>query len=144
MTFLEAKKIVGSDIEANTYVPVARRAGLIYQDNKYRALVEKSIQLEPNDWTKFPEHLKNLHSDEFQQAQTQRQEVTNKGKSSEVVQGKTLIESTTQTQITPPKSGKSPTKRLLRKSTTRPPKTVKIAYKPSQKGKQTCWVRLWE
>ena len=48
-------------------------------------------------------NLKKLHSAKFHQAQTQQQEVTNKEKSNVVVQGKTHIESTTQTQTTPSK-----------------------------------------
>ena len=65
----------------------------------------------------------------FQQVQTQ-QEVTNKEKSNEVVQGKTHIESTTQIRITPPKSRKSHlTKQLLHKSPICSPKTVKNRLK---------------
>ena len=56
----------------------------INQDNKYRVLVEKLIQLELNNWLMFQENLKKLHSSEFLPAQTQ-QEVTNKEKSNEVV-----------------------------------------------------------
>ena len=55
------------------------------QDNKYRVLEEKLIHLEPNEGSKFQEHLKKLHSAEFHQAQTQKQEVTNKEISIEVV-----------------------------------------------------------
>ena len=43
----------------------------------------------------FRSTWKNLHSTEFQQAQTQRKEVINKEKSNEVVQRKTQVESTT-------------------------------------------------
>ena len=32
------------------------------QENEYRALVEKRIQLEPNDWPKFQDHLKNTYT----------------------------------------------------------------------------------
>ena len=72
----------------NTNASVARKEDPINQDNKYRALVDKLIQLEPNDWPKFQVHLKKLHLTEFQQAQTQQQEVSNNEKSSEVFQGK--------------------------------------------------------
>ena len=41
----------------NSYASVARRADTINQDNKYRTLAEKLIQLETNDWPKFQEHL---------------------------------------------------------------------------------------
>ena len=50
----------------NSYTSVVQRADTINQDNKYRALMEKLIQLELNDWPKFWEHLKNLHSAELQ------------------------------------------------------------------------------
>ena len=52
----------------NGYTSVAQRVDTTNQDNKYRTLVEKLIQLEANDWPKFQEHLKNLHSAEFYQA----------------------------------------------------------------------------
>ena len=42
----------------NTYTSVARTVDPINQDNKYRALVEKLIQLEPSDWLKFQKHQK--------------------------------------------------------------------------------------
>ena len=42
----------------NSYASVARRANTTNDDNKYRTLVEKLIQLETNDWPKFQEHLK--------------------------------------------------------------------------------------
>ena len=50
----------------SSYASVVRWAVTIYQDNWYRALVEKSIQLEPNDWPKFQEQPKKLHSPELQ------------------------------------------------------------------------------
>ena len=40
--------------------------GTINQENKYSALKEKLIQLEPNDWPIFQEQLKNQHSAELQ------------------------------------------------------------------------------
>ena len=49
VTFLEARKIVGSYMGENAYASVAGRADPINQDNKYRVMVEKLIQLEPND-----------------------------------------------------------------------------------------------
>ena len=43
--------------------------------------MEKRIQLEPNDWLKFQDHLKKkIHLADFQQTQTQ-QEVKNEEKS---------------------------------------------------------------
>ena len=59
--FLEARKIVGTYMGENSYASVAQRAVTINQENRYRALVEKLIQLEPNDWPKFLEQLKNQH-----------------------------------------------------------------------------------
>ena len=58
--------------------------------------MEKLIQLELNDWPKFLEHLKKLHSAEFQKPQSQQ--VKNKEKSNEVVQTKTYIGFTTPTR----------------------------------------------
>ena len=61
------------------HASVAWRVDPINQDNKYRALVEKLIPLELNDWPKFQECLKKkLHPAKFQQAQTQQEEVINK------------------------------------------------------------------
>ena len=58
VSFLEARKIV----DENSYASVARRAETIDQDNKYRVLMKKLIQLELNDWSKFQKQLKNQHS----------------------------------------------------------------------------------
>ena len=49
-----------------SYASDARRADTISQDIRYRALMEKSIQLKPNDWPKFQEQVKNLHLAELQ------------------------------------------------------------------------------
>ena len=54
-------------MEENTYASVAQRVETINQENKYKALVEKLILLEPHDRPKFKEHLKNMHSVEAQQ-----------------------------------------------------------------------------
>ena len=54
VSFLEARKIVGTHMSENSYASVARRADTINQENRYRALEEKLIQ------------LKNLHSPELQ------------------------------------------------------------------------------
>ena len=68
--YLEARKIVGTYMGENSYTSVAWRADTTNQDNKYKALVEKLIQLEANDWAKFQERLKKkLHSTEFYQHQ---------------------------------------------------------------------------
>ena len=61
MYFLKAKKIVGTYMGENSYASVAWRADTINQDDRYRILVEKLIQLEPNDCPTFQEQLKNLH-----------------------------------------------------------------------------------
>ena len=52
----------------NSYASIARKMDTTNQDNKYRRLVEKLIQLEANDWPKFRKHLKKLHPAEFYQA----------------------------------------------------------------------------
>ena len=58
VSFLEARRIVGSYMGESSYASVARRADRTNDDNKYKTLVEKLIQLEANDWSKFQEHLK--------------------------------------------------------------------------------------
>ena len=60
VSFLEARKIVGTYMRENSYTSVARRMNTNNQDNKYRTLMEKLIQLEANDW-----HQKNLHPAKF-------------------------------------------------------------------------------
>ena len=80
----------------NTYASVAQRVDPTRHSdkvNKYRALVEKVIQLEPNNGPKFQKHLTKLHSADFQQTQTEQKEVSNKENSNEVVQGKKHKES---------------------------------------------------
>ena len=77
------EKIVGSYIGENSYVSVAWRADRTNEDNKYRTLMEKLIQLEANDWPKFQEHLQKLLLAEFYQAPAQPQ--VGKGKRSNVV-----------------------------------------------------------
>ena len=123
VSFLEARRIVGSYMGESSYASVAQKADKINDDTKYRTLVEKLIKLEANDWPKFQEHLKKLHSDEFYQAPAQQQ-VANKEGSNVVVQTKTHVGSTTPTRTTP-KSAKSPSKQPLHKSPIRPPKTIK-------------------
>ena len=68
VSFLEARRIVGSYMGESSYASVARKADRTNDDSKYRTLVEKLLKLEANDWPKFQEHLKKLHSDEFYQA----------------------------------------------------------------------------
>ena len=121
VSFLEARRIVGS------YASVARRADRINDDTKYRTLVEKLLKLEANDWPKFQEHLKKLHSDEFYQAPAQQQ-VANGERSNVLVQTKTHVGSITPTRTTP-KSAKSPSKQPLHKSPIRPPKSIKDRLK---------------
>ena len=86
VSFLEARKIVGTYMGENSYAFVARRADTINQDNKYRVLEKKLIQREPNDWLKFQEQLKNLHSAELQIQP--RPASTNKEKASETTKVK--------------------------------------------------------
>ena len=111
----------------SSYASVARKADRTNDDTKYRTLVEKLLKLEANDWTKFQEHLKKLHSDEFYQAATQQQ-VANGERSNVVVQTKTHVGSITPTRSTP-KSAKSPSKQPLHKSPIRPPKSIKERLK---------------
>ena len=66
VSFLEARKIVDTYMGENSHTSVAWRVDTINQDNRCRILVDKLIQLEPNDWLKFREQLKNLHSAEVQ------------------------------------------------------------------------------
>ena len=65
MSFLEAREIVRSYMGENTYASVTHRKGPINQDNEYRFLVDKLIQMESNDWSKFPEKLKNYNWPNF-------------------------------------------------------------------------------
>ena len=97
------------------------------QDNKYRTLVEKLIQLEANDWPKFQKHLKQLYSVEFYQAPAQQQ-VGNGDRSNVVIQPKTHVGPTSPTRTTP-KSVKFPVKQSLHKSLICPPKSIKDRLK---------------
>ena len=65
-----SKKIVGTYMGENSYASVALRVDTTNEDNKYWTLVEKLIHLEANDWPKFEEPLKKIHSAEFYQAPT--------------------------------------------------------------------------
>ena len=121
--FLEARKIVGTYMGENSSASVAQRADTTNEDNKYRTLIEKLIQLDVNDWPKFQEHLKKLHSAEFYQAPSQQQ-VGFKV----IVQTKTHVGSTTSTWTTT-KSAKSPTKQLLDNSPIHPLKSIKDRLK---------------
>ena len=110
----------------SSYASVARRADRTNDDSKYRTL-EKLLKLEANDWPKFQEHLKKLHSDEFYQAPAQQQ-VANGEISNVVVQTKTHVGSITPTRTTP-KSAKSRSKQPLHKSPICPPKSIKDSLK---------------
>ena len=114
VSFLEARRIVGSYMGESSFVSVARRADRTNEDNKYRTLEEKLIQLEANDWPKFQEPLKKLHSVEFYQVPAQ-QPVGNGKRSSVVVQTKTHVGPTTPTRTTP-RSAKSSTNSPLHQS----------------------------
>ena len=119
VSFLQAKNYMGE----SSYDFVARRANTTNQDNKYRTLVEKLIQLEANDGPKFQEQLKKLHPTELYRAPAQPQ-IGNGVISNVVVQIKPHEGSTTPTR-TNSKSAKSPTKQLLHTSLIRPPKSIK-------------------
>ena len=127
VSFLEARRIVRSYMGESSYASVARRADRTNDDNKYRTLAEKLIKLDANDWPKFQEHLKKLHSVEFYQAPAQQQ-VGNGERSNVVVQTKTHEWSIAPTRTTP-KSEKPPSKQPLRKSPIRPPKSIKYRFK---------------
>ena len=90
VSFLEARDIVGSYMGENSYTSFARRADTTNQDNGYRILMEKLIRLEANDWPKFQEHLKKLHSAGFYPASAQ-QRVGNGERSNVVVQTETQL-----------------------------------------------------
>ena len=80
VSFQKARKTLGSFMGENMLLLHGEWIQ-INQENEYRALVERRIQLEQNDWPKFQDHLKKkIHLAEFQQAQTQ-QEVKNEEKS---------------------------------------------------------------
>ena len=53
VSFLEARRIVGSYMGESSYASVARRADRINDDTEYRTPVEKLLKLEANDWPKF-------------------------------------------------------------------------------------------
>ena len=110
----------------SSYASVARRADRTNDDTKYRSLVEKLIKLEANDWPKYQEYLKKLHSIEFYQAPAQQQ-VANGERSNVVVQTKTHVGSITPTRT--PKSAKSPSKQSLHKSPIFPLKSIKDRLK---------------
>ena len=72
--FFEVRKIVQFRMKRNTYATVAGRANPISNSNQqdnYRALDDKLIELELNDWTKFQEQLKKLHSSKIHQTEAQ-------------------------------------------------------------------------
>ena len=73
VSFLEVRIIVGTYMKENGYFSAARRADRTNHDNKYRTLVEKSIQFEANDWPKLQEHLRKLQSAEFYPSPAQKQ-----------------------------------------------------------------------
>ena len=73
-----------------SYASVARKADRTNDDSKYKTLVEKLLKLEANDWPKFQEHLKKLHSDEFYQTPAQQQ-CANRVRSNVVVKTKTPV-----------------------------------------------------
>ena len=78
VSFLEARRIVGSYIRESSYASVAQRVDRTNDDTKYRTLLEKLIKLQAHDWPKFSEHLKKLHSVEFYQAPARQQVVNGK------------------------------------------------------------------
>ena len=118
----EARRIVASYMRENSYASVARRADRTNDDNKYRIFMKKLIKWEANDWPKFQEHLKKLHSVEFYQAPAQ-QPVRNGERSNIVVHTKIHVGSITPTRTT--KNAKSTTKQQLHKLPIRSPEIIK-------------------
>ena len=86
----------------STYAFVTSRMNPIKQNNqdsKYRALVEKLIQLKPKNREKFSEQLKKLHSTELQ---TQPRAVcTNKEKVTDTTKLKPQTNPIAQTETNP-------------------------------------------
>ena len=77
-------------MDESSYASVADRT------NSTTNIEHSLIKLEANDWSKFQEHLKKLHSVEFYQAPAQ-QHVGNGERSNVVVQTKTYVGSITPT-----------------------------------------------
>ena len=116
MSFQKSRKIVGTYMGENSYASVARREDTVNQDNRYRALVEKLIQQEPNDWPKLHEQLKNLHSAELQTQPwpvSSNKEITNEPPTNQ------QTNPTAQTQTTPKKENHR--LNLTHRSSIRPP-----------------------
>ena len=49
-----------------SYASVTQRAETSNLDNKYRALINKLIDLDPSEWPKFQAELKNEHTNNIQ------------------------------------------------------------------------------
>ena len=60
-------------MKVNAYANVAQKASQFSSNNNQidKALIEKLVQLQPNNWPKFQAKLKKLHSAETCQAETQ-------------------------------------------------------------------------
>ena len=65
VSFQEGRKIVGTYMGENSNASVARRVDTTNEDNEYKTLAEKLIQLETNDCSKFLEAPKKQHSAEL-------------------------------------------------------------------------------
>ena len=103
-SFLEARQIVGSYMSETSCASVTRRAEISNQDNEYRALINKLINLDQSEWPKFQADLKNIHTNSIQQ--TSRLEVpaqTNKS-FDKIKEDKKFTKTIAQTQTTPPKN----------------------------------------
>ena len=61
LSFQKARKTVGF-FYGRKHASDGWRGDPINQENEYRALVEKRIQLELNDWPKFQDHLKKTYT----------------------------------------------------------------------------------
>ena len=75
MSFLEVRKTVDLYMKENTYAVATRRTSSISNDKqseKYKARIEKLIQLVPSDWPKFQEQFRRMHSVEMKLRECRR------------------------------------------------------------------------
>ena len=92
--------IVQSYMGVNTYATVAWRVNPIRnsnQPNNYRTLIKEIIQLEPCNWPKFQEHLRNLYSAKICQTEAQPEQKKNlqqKDKQENPMKWKNIIQKT--------------------------------------------------
>ena len=103
---------------------VAWRVNPIRNNNQPKnviVLAEKLIQLEPNDWPKFQEQLKILHSAKIHQIELKEKKKKERKKCNKIIKEKICTKATAQTQTTPLKYTKAPTKQRSHKFLIHPP-----------------------